>query len=114
MIGLLAKRREVQDEERVKLGGNWPTVGYDGEHLDLVFTTATGSPMLRQHVDRAIRAPVASSVRVAVFHLGSRLPASNAAMFGRATPLRASSSACVNPAAVLALRSTSANLMYVS
>ena len=56
MIGLLAKRREVQDEDRVKLGGDWPTVDYDGDHLDLVFTTATGSPMLRQHVDRAIRA----------------------------------------------------------
>ena len=56
VIGLLAKRREVQDEDRVKLGGDWPTVDYDGDHLDLVFTTATGSPMLRQHVDRAIRA----------------------------------------------------------
>ena len=56
VIGLLAKRREVQDEDRVKLGGDWPTVDYDGDRLDLVFTTATGSPMLRQHVDRAIRA----------------------------------------------------------
>ncbi len=56
VIGLLAKRREVQDEDRVKLGGDWPSVDYDGDHLDLVFTTATGSPMLRQHVDRAIRA----------------------------------------------------------
>jgi integrase/recombinase XerD len=33
----------------------WPRVDYDGEHLDLVFTTAQGTPTLRQHVDRAIR-----------------------------------------------------------
>jgi integrase len=55
VIRLLAIRRQIQDEDRAKLG-DWPDVEYDGEHLDLVFTTAAGTPMLRQHVDRAIRA----------------------------------------------------------
>jgi site-specific recombinase XerD len=32
-----------------------PTVAYGGEQLDLVFTTAYGTPTLRQRVDRAIR-----------------------------------------------------------
>lgn len=55
VIDLLAKRRLVQEEDRAKVEGEWPTVDYDGEELDLVFTTASGTPMLRQHVDRAIR-----------------------------------------------------------
>ncbi len=37
------------------MGVAWPTIDYDGEHLDLVFTAANGNPMLRQHVDKAIR-----------------------------------------------------------
>ncbi len=51
---MLSTRRQIQDEDRAKVGG-WPDVECDGEHLDLVFTTAAGTPMLRQHVDRAIR-----------------------------------------------------------
>jgi integrase len=56
VIALLAKRRSVQAEDRANLGDDWPLAEYDGESLDLVFTTANGAPMLRQHVDRAIRA----------------------------------------------------------
>ncbi len=55
VIALLAARQRVQDEDRLKLGSDWPLAEYDGESLDLVFTTAAGTPMLRQHVDRAIR-----------------------------------------------------------
>lgn len=55
VIRLLAIRRGIQDEDKAALG-DWPQVEYDGEQLDLVFTTAAGTPMLRQHVDRAIRA----------------------------------------------------------
>jgi integrase len=55
VIRLLSIRRQIQDDDRAKVGG-WPDVEYDREHLDLVFTTAAGTPMLRQHVDRAIRA----------------------------------------------------------
>ena len=55
VISLLEVRRKVQDEDREKLGDAWPTIEYDDEQLDLVFTAANGSPMLRQKVDKAIR-----------------------------------------------------------
>lgn len=55
VVALLEARRIVQDEDRNKLGGAWPTIEYDGEQLDLVFTAANGNPMLRQKVDKAIR-----------------------------------------------------------
>ena len=52
----LRRRREDQQADIEKLPTAWPEVVYDGEHLDLVFTTPTGRPVLRQHVDHAIRA----------------------------------------------------------
>jgi len=52
----LHRRREHQQADIEKLPTAWPEVVCDGEHLDLVFTTPTGRPVLRQHVDRAIRA----------------------------------------------------------
>jgi len=55
VVELLRNRRELSDADRLVLPGSWPTVEYDGERLDLVFTTAGGVPTLRQHVDRAIR-----------------------------------------------------------
>ena len=55
VVELLRARREMFDEDRANLPGDWPTHEYDGEQLDLVFTTANGRPTLRQHVDRAIR-----------------------------------------------------------
>jgi len=55
VVELLRNRRELSDADRLVLPGSWPTVEYDDERLDLVFTTAGGVPTLRQHVDRAIR-----------------------------------------------------------
>jgi site-specific recombinase XerD len=52
----LCRRRPLQAADRAAAGDLWPTVVYDGEQLNLVFTTPSGKPMLRQHVDRAIRA----------------------------------------------------------
>jgi hypothetical protein len=57
----LRRRRVDQQADMDVRGEAWPTVVYDGEHIDLVFTTPTGRPMLRQHVDRAIRAAAAQA-----------------------------------------------------
>ena len=54
-VALLEARREMRLEDEENLPERWPTVEYDGQQLDLVFTTAHGTPTLRQHVDRAIR-----------------------------------------------------------
>jgi integrase len=56
VVRLLARRHELQLHDRDRMGDAWPSVSFEGEHLDLVFTTPDGRPMLRQHVDRAIRA----------------------------------------------------------
>lgn len=55
VVSLLRARHDLFEADRAALPGPWPTVEYDGEQLDLVFTTAHGTPTLRQHVDRAIR-----------------------------------------------------------
>lgn len=55
VLRLLAEHGERQAKERAAAGLDEPTVAYDGERLNLVFVTATGTPVLRQHVDRAIR-----------------------------------------------------------
>jgi len=55
VVELRRARREMNEEDRAVLPGSWPTVDYEGEHLDLVFTAADGTPTSRQHVDRAIR-----------------------------------------------------------
>jgi integrase len=55
VVSLLRARHDLFEADRAALPGRWPTVEYDGEQLDLVFTTADGTPTLRQHVDRAIR-----------------------------------------------------------
>jgi integrase len=55
VVSLLAARHDLFEADRAAFPGAWPTVEYDGEPLDLVFTTADGTPTLRQHVDRAIR-----------------------------------------------------------
>ncbi len=54
-VALLKARHEMRLADAENLPEPWPTVEYDGDKLDLVFTTAHGTPTLRQHVDRAIR-----------------------------------------------------------
>ena len=56
VLGLLRRWRGTQDAERVVVGDAWPAVVYDSEPLDLVFTGPAGRVMLRQYVDKAIRA----------------------------------------------------------
>ena len=56
VVEALHRHRLSQSAERSTVGVEWPSVVYAGEQLDLVFTTPTGKVMLRQHVDRAIRA----------------------------------------------------------
>lgn len=55
VLELLRARRELQERDRARLGGEWPTVEFEGHQIDLVFRSATGRPTLRQHVDIAIR-----------------------------------------------------------
>lgn len=55
VLELLRARRELQVGDQARLGGEWPTVAYEGQRIDLVFRSATGRPTLRQHVDAAIR-----------------------------------------------------------
>ena len=56
VVQLLAHRRELEAHDRDRAGDAWPSVDYEVEHLEIVLTTPDGRPMLRQHVDRAIRA----------------------------------------------------------
>lgn len=55
VLELLRARRQLQERDRARLGGEWPTFEYEGQHIDLVFRSATGRPTLRQNVDGAIR-----------------------------------------------------------
>ena len=55
VVQLLTRRRELQALDWERAGG-WPQAEYEGEFFDLVFTTPEGKPMLRQNVDRAVRA----------------------------------------------------------
>ena len=53
-IDHLARRREEPDDERRWLKGDLPTHTYEGEHLSIVFTTATGGLTNRQAVAKTI------------------------------------------------------------
>ncbi len=55
VVELLGKHQVRQAAWREAAGHGWPEVVYEAEHLDLVFTNPVGGPVLRQHVDRAIR-----------------------------------------------------------
>jgi hypothetical protein len=54
VVTLLAKRREVQDQERAA-APSWTSVTYGGERLNLVFTTPTGGLVLRQTVAKVVK-----------------------------------------------------------
>ncbi len=55
VLELLRARRQLQERDSARLGGEWPTVEYEDQQIDLVFRSATGRPTLRQHVDAATR-----------------------------------------------------------
>ena len=55
VLELLRARLQMQERDRARLGGDWPTAEYEDQQIDLVFRSATGRPTLRQHVDAAIR-----------------------------------------------------------
>ena len=56
VVEVLQRHQERQSAERSSAAVDWPSIDYGGEHLDLVFRTTAGTLMLRQHVDRALRA----------------------------------------------------------
>jgi integrase len=56
VIQYLNRWQAQQCADRASLGEeSWPRAAYGEEDLDLVFTTAHGKPLLRQHIDKAIR-----------------------------------------------------------
>jgi integrase len=61
VIEHLRRRQAAQQVDIDSCLSPWPSVVYDGEPIDLVFTTPTGRPVLRQHVDRAIRVAAAKA-----------------------------------------------------
>lgn len=56
VVARLRLRRLDQQTTQASIPIALPTVVYEGERIDLVFTNPDGRPMLRQHIDRAIRA----------------------------------------------------------
>ena len=52
--------RATQAAERLLAGPAWQTHVYDGERLDLVFTTEDGGIVARQHVDKLARSKAAA------------------------------------------------------
>ena len=61
VIERLKRRRASQEALWAQLGGAPSPEIYQGEKLDLIFTNPDGRPMLRQHIDRAIRAAAAKA-----------------------------------------------------
>lgn len=54
VVELLRRRLAAQADERQLAGDEWQEHTYDGERLDLIFTTATGGLLLRQTVAKAV------------------------------------------------------------
>lgn len=54
-LALLRAHRERWLEMRDRSAVEWPETTYQGETLDLIFVNQSGKPMLRQHIDKAIR-----------------------------------------------------------
>lgn len=53
-VRLLERRRAAQAADRLAAGELWTDPTYEGEPLRLVFTTATGAPVLRQTLYKAV------------------------------------------------------------
>jgi integrase len=56
VVSALRQRRTAQLEDRLRAGSMWEHHAYEGEEVELVFTTATGGLMLRQKVAKVITA----------------------------------------------------------
>jgi integrase len=54
VVDLLRERREMQADERAA-APLWETVTYDGERVNLVFTTPTGGLVLRQTIAKVVK-----------------------------------------------------------
>jgi integrase len=54
VVELLARRREMQDQERAA-APVWQTITYEGERVSLVFTTPLGGLVLRQTVAKVVK-----------------------------------------------------------
>ena len=70
VLELLRRRRAQQLKDQEIAGSSWLTPAYEGAPIRLVFTTQVGKPMLRQHVDKAIR-KAATSAGLDPTHLGT-------------------------------------------
>jgi integrase len=60
VVDRLRAHRATQAAERLLAGPAWQTHVYEGERLDLVFTTEDGGIVARQHVDRLARSKAAA------------------------------------------------------
>ena len=60
VVERLRAHRATQAAERLAAGPAWQTHEYEGERLDLVFTTEDGGLVARQHVDKLIRVKAAA------------------------------------------------------
>jgi integrase len=54
VVTLLEERRETQEQERAA-APHWETATYEGEEIDLVFTTPSGALVLRQTVAKLVK-----------------------------------------------------------
>jgi integrase len=60
VVDRLRAQRAWQATERLAAGPAWQTHTYDGERIDLVFTTEDGGLVARQHVDKLVRSRAAA------------------------------------------------------
>ena len=54
VVALLGKRRELQDKERA-VAPVWEPMTFEGQAVDLVFTTPTGGLVLRQTISKVVK-----------------------------------------------------------
>lgn len=70
VVERLRVHRAAQAAERLAAGAIWQVHTYEGERLDLVFTTEDGGLVARQHVDKLVRAK-ASALGIDTTGLGT-------------------------------------------